>query len=110
MAAQLSPVSTNFELRADMLCTLPEDHSAQEIAHYIRRAREERELAIKAISSGASDAHLQRAMRYETLVARAHNLEHEFPGAADYEISNFTKSSQKFSPFHQRQTLRHSFL
>jgi hypothetical protein len=91
-----------------MLRSLPEDQ-AQEIGHYIRRARQERELASKAIGSCASDAHLQRAKQYEALVRSAHATDDGRSGAADYECSNFTMISQKLFPFHQR-TLRSALL
>ena len=82
-----------------MLHTLPDNSSAQDIAHYLRRAREERELASKAITSRISDAHLRRARGYETLVSRAQAAGAAPWGAAEYENSNFTMSSQKLFPF-----------
>ena len=86
-----------------MLRIVKENASELEIGHYIRRARAERELAIKAIGSGASAAHLQRAKYYEALVTRAHPVMRGCADATDWEVANFTMSSQRLFPFHQHR-------
>lgn len=93
-----------------MLRTNFEDCSAKQIGHYIRRAREERELAFRALGSQASNAHLERAKQYEALVMRAEALDDGRAIAADYEISNLLMSSQRLSPFHQQRAIRPSFV
>lgn len=88
-----------------MLRSPTDYHSPNEIGHYIRRAREERELATKAVGSVGSHAHLEQARRYEALIKRSHSLDDGRPGAADYESSNLVMSTRKLFPFYQIRPL-----
>lgn len=92
-------------LKADPLRTICEDHYAHDIGHYIRRARQERELAARAAGLAASHAHLARAKHYDALT-RACSLDLGHSPAADLEVSNFVMTSQKLWPFHDGRTLR----
>lgn len=83
------------------LRTFESDCLTQEIGWYIRRAREERELATKALTDHVADAHLARAKFYEARIVQAH-----VPAdgsATDDEASAFTMISQRLFPFHSRR-------
>ena len=58
-----------------MLRTILENGCAEAIGDYIRRARQERELAAAASTAQAAYAHLQLARRYEALVARSNDIQ-----------------------------------
>lgn len=85
-----------------VLRTFEDNQLAQEIGHYIRRARQERELATAASSASVADAHLERAKRYEALIKNVGPATSGHPGVADDETFNFTMSSHKVYPFHVR--------
>lgn len=79
---------------------------AASIGEYIRRARQERELASVARSSQAASAHLARAGHYELLVQLTQDPGNTSVSFADDEVSNCVMSSRKFFPFYQaRSTL-----
>lgn len=84
--------------------TFEEDQFAEDLGHYIRRARLERELAIKAPSDKVADAHLERARRYEALIANGHDRSCGDLRAADCDSDSFTMSSQRIFPFFVRRT------
>lgn len=67
-----------------MLRTLHEDHGTLWIGDYIRRARQERELAVRASSCQGAKAHLKLAHYYEALVASA-NIVPDKGNAADQD-------------------------
>lgn len=66
-----------------MLRSLLEDHRTLAIGEYIRRAREERELAARANSAGSAQAHLKLAHHYEVLVANAETLRQDALASCD---------------------------
>jgi hypothetical protein len=88
-----------------MLRTLQEDHPTQAIGHYIRRARQERELAAGANSAEAEEAHLELARYYETLVSRAETFREEPEGALC-----LSRVSGKLSSFRNSGATRYSFV
>ena len=88
-----------------MLRTREEDCLGLTIGHYIRRAREERELASEATSSELLHAHLALAKRYEAMVALAHSSDDADEFGAD-ECAQYAMCSQKLFPFHSKQGLR----
>ncbi|HEV2596471.1 MAG TPA: hypothetical protein VGU01_14865 [Sphingomicrobium sp.] len=78
--------------------TLLEDHGAAAIGGYIRRARQERELAAVAITAEGAFAHLKLAHHYEGLVAQLQNLERG-QIAADQDGTRFDLGSGVQSAF-----------
>lgn len=88
-----------------MLRTFQVDRLDEEIAHYILRARQERELSAKAINADLARAHLDRATRYEKMIAQTHTPGDGYRNARD-ESSNFVMTSQGLFPFHVRRTGR----
>jgi hypothetical protein len=88
-----------------MLRTLQEDHPAHAIGHYIRRARQERELAAGANSAEAEGVHLEWARYYETMVSLAETLGEE-PEAAFC----LSPVSGNLSSFRNTGATRYSFV
>ena len=88
-----------------MLRSGQNDQPVSVIARYIRRAREERELARSAVRPGELHAHLALARHYELLVELAHAPQTVGGSAFDDENANYIMSSQKLFPFHQQRGL-----
>ena len=68
--------------------SFPQILITQDIGNYIRRAREERELAAKATTSHAANAHREIARRYEALVTLADPA----PSSVNQEEANLLSS------------------
>ena len=80
-------------------------HQITLLGEYIRRARQERQLASDAQTANEAGAHAALATHYELLIELTQR-----PAAVqapfDDENSNYTMSTHKLFPFHQTRNLR----
>jgi hypothetical protein len=87
-----------------------EDSLASTIGQYLRRAREERELASKVERAEVAQAHIALAKQYEALVAETQTAPDGRRGADAFDVSGYMMSAQKLFPFHAAAGMRPHFV
>ena len=93
-----------------MLLVQEEDRTAIAIGDYIRRARQERELAAKAITPQSVEAHLKLANYYEALVTRVETVAGEAKAVdQDDESLRMNSASSAYLPFEHPRMGRRLF-